>query len=80
MTSGENRSDGSSPLLQSAVLGRVWSASWRHLPVLAVAAVASGLPLAVAVLLTGGISVLTAADGGRAGLAPLGVEPVTITT
>jgi methionyl aminopeptidase len=31
-------------------------------------------------LLDDGISVLTAVDGGRAGLAPFGVEPVTIAT
>lgn len=63
MTSGANCPDpqavGGSQLLQIAVLGRVWSAPWRHLPVLAVAAVASGLPLTIAVLLTSGISVLT---------------------
>lgn len=45
--------------LQGRVLSRVWTAPWRHLPALAVAAGASALSLAASLWIAGGISVVT---------------------
>lgn len=64
MTSGGARLappavDDSVPVLQRRILSRVWTTPWRHLPVLAVAAAATALPLTAALWLTGGISVAT---------------------
>jgi hypothetical protein len=56
---GPTPTDDAVAALQRRILRRVWSAPWRHLPVLAVAAAASALSLAAALRITGGISVAT---------------------
>lgn len=40
--------------LQRLVLSRVWSSLWRHLPMLAISAAATGVAAALAVLIAGG--------------------------